>query len=450
MILLGAIASQRVLLTLSKLQDERLREVAQSHVDALRVAVGPFVLHRDVWEVYDALDRARSESAGARILFTAVADDAGLVLASTDPQRAPIDLQLDVISEFALPVAEVSTDDGNDVVRIVEPLFVQGREVGTVLTELDVSDLLAQRSATSLALLAANTIATLLLALAGYWLVARLLRPVELLTSHMGAAGFAPQPIPKRDIAGTDSAFAPLLKNFNGMIDAIEARGVAERRLAERERFVSLGRLASTLAHEINNPLGGLLNATDTLKSYADRPDVVQSSVEILDRGLKHMRDVSQAILHENRRDPFGDPLKIEDFEDLKLLIEPELRRQDQGLDWDIQIDGATFTGVSSGPIRQIALNLLLNATAAAGRDGQVGFAVTHQDKCLELTVTDNGPGLSRHARERLLSIQSLEPGGGVGLRLVGDLVRELKGEVLHARQNGETRISVRVPEDRE
>ncbi len=71
------------------------------------------------------------------------------------------------------------------------------------------------------------------------------------------------------------------------MTTAVEARAEAERRLAERERFVSLGRLSSSLAHEINNPLGGLLNAADTIVTYADRPEVVRESGNLMLRGLE-------------------------------------------------------------------------------------------------------------------------------------------------------------------
>lgn len=89
MILLGLVASQQVLSTLGRLQDARLREYARLHVEGLAVALGPFALHRDVWEVYDTLDRARNNASGERILFTVVADDRGRVLAATDPERAP-------------------------------------------------------------------------------------------------------------------------------------------------------------------------------------------------------------------------------------------------------------------------------------------------------------------------------------------------------------------------
>ena len=58
MVLVGVVASQQVLAALSAVQEARLRELARLHVDGLAVALGPSVLRRDVWEVYDTLDRA--------------------------------------------------------------------------------------------------------------------------------------------------------------------------------------------------------------------------------------------------------------------------------------------------------------------------------------------------------------------------------------------------------
>jgi len=81
------------------------------------------------------------------------------------------------------------------------------------------------------------------------------------------------------------------------MVHAIKAKADAGHRLAERERFVGLGHLSASLAHEIYNPLGGLLNATDTIQTYADKPEVVRRSADLLARGLKHMRNVAKATL---------------------------------------------------------------------------------------------------------------------------------------------------------
>jgi signal transduction histidine kinase len=446
MILLGLVASQQVLSRLGKLQDERLREFARLHVEGLAVALGPFVLHKDVWEVYETLDRARANSTGQRILFTVVGDERGQVLAATDPTRAPVDSPIQGFAVGAVAVSEVTAGDGAPVVKIAAPLSVQGRDVGRVVTELDVSDLVAQRRTTTVALLAANAVATFVIALAGYFVVARMLKPIELLASHMGEAGGAPQPIPEASIPRSDTVVGRLFRNFNEMAGAIKSRSDAERRLAERERFVSLGRLSSSLAHEINNPLGGLLNAADTIRTYSDRPEVVQESAELLDRGLKHLRDVSRAILEENRLDRSGRPLSTTDLDDLRLLFEPETSRRRQVLEWPLAPCNGLLERYPSAPVRQIALNLLLNASSAAPEGGHVVFRLRADEASLALTVGDDGPGLSDADLERLMSAAPVAPGGGVGLRLVRDLVCGLGGAVQHCRADGRTTITVDLP----
>lgn len=446
MVLLGLAASRQVLSTLGRLQDARLQEYARLHVEGLAVALGPFALHKDVWEVYDTLDRARANASGERILFTVVADDRGRVLAATDPARAPVDSEVAAFSQDAVPVGEVTASNGNSVVRVMAPLSVQGRDVGQIVTELDVSDLVAQRRNATLALLAGNAAVTLILVLAGYFVMARMLKPVELLAHHMGEAGGAPHPIPEAAIPRSDSVLTRLLRNFNDMAGAIDARTVAERRLAERERFVSLGRLSSSLAHEINNPLGGLLNATDTIRTYADRPDVVRQSADLVDRGLRHLRDVSRVILEENRLDRSGRPLSRSDFEDLRLLFEPEATRRRQRLDWKIDADDDMLHDLPSAPVRQIALNLLLNASSAAPDGGLVSFDAHEDGEGLQLVVADDGPGLSEAARARLMTEAPVEPGGGVGLRLVRDLVASLRGSVRCDRSQDRTAITISLP----
>ena len=71
----------------------------------------------------------------------------------------------------------------------------------------------------------------------------------------------------------------------------------------------------------MNNPLGGLLNAADTIRTYSDRPEVVRQSAELMLRGLSHLRDVTRAILDENRLDRIGQALRREDLEDLRGLL---------------------------------------------------------------------------------------------------------------------------------
>ena len=445
MVLVGAVASQQVLSALGRVQDARLRELASMHVEGLSIALGPLVLRRDIWEIYDTLDRAATMSAGQRMVLTAVADEAGRVLAATDPRLAPVDSPIAVIARGAVPLDALSVGAKDRSVRVIAPLDYQGRNVGRIVSELDVTDLQSERRRAFWLLLVGNALAIAMLTGVGYVGMRQMLRPVSTLARQMaGAEGEgAPQPIPVTEMPPGDGDLARLAQSYNGMVDAVAAKAEAERRLAERERFVALGRLASSLAHEINNPLGGLLNATDTIQKFPDRPEVVCASAALLERGLKHMRDVARAMLEQNRLDRPHSSLSATDFEDIRLLVEPELRRRAQVPDWDVPADVVAGVSLPAAPVRQIMLNLLLNASAAAGRGGRVGLRAVRADDRLEITVFDSGPGLPGAALDRLLSDAALSPGGGVGLRLVRDLVTGLGGSVRHARQDAVTRISV-------
>jgi signal transduction histidine kinase len=445
MILLGIVASQGVLSALGRVQDARLSETARLHVEGLSVALGPSVLRQDVWEVYDILDRARSAYDGQRLLLSVVADERGRILAATDPPRAPIG---ETIAGFE--AGAVAPDDvrmtGEPVLRVIAPLLIQGREIGSIVTELDVTDLLAERRDAAIWLLLGNAAATALLAFGGWLAVARLLRPVGTLAQAMDDSRGTPRPIAESEIPRGDPGLARLIETYNRMTTAVERRNEAERRLAERERFVSLGRLSSSLAHEINNPLGGLLTATDTIRTYADRPEVVRRSADLIQRGLGHLRDVTRAILDQNRLDRAGQPLRPEDFEDLRLLFEPEATSREQVLNWTVEAPAPLMAKLPAAQIRQITLNLLLNAGAAAGHKGQVGLLVVDEPGALSLSISDSGPGFSPFDLARLMGSGPLPPGGGVGLRLVRDLVAGLDGSLSHDRKDGWTEIRVDLP----
>lgn len=146
--------------------------------------------------------------------------------------------------------------------------------------------------------------------------------------SAMDEARGAPRPIAEADFPRGDPVLSRLIATCNHMTTAVESRAEADRRLAERERFVSLGRLSSSLAHEVNNPLGGLLDAADTILSFSDRPGVVRQSAGLMQRGLSHLRDVTRAILDQNRLDRTDQLLRPEDFKDHKLRYEPEVARR--------------------------------------------------------------------------------------------------------------------------
>jgi len=443
--LVGLVASQAVMGALVEMQNRHLRETLTARIDALALALGPAVLREDVWETFDILDRASGAGGRLPTLRSTVADRTGTVIASSHPDTDPVGAQLAPAIDAAVPVADLSVSGKAAAVSVAAPLLYQGQQVGILVSRVDLSALLAERRATRATLLAGNAVAILLLGGIGYALIRRGLRPVAVLSTHLSGMGDDPQPVPERAFP-RDRELARLFFTYNRMVDAVRDRAETDRRIAERERYVSLGRLSSSLAHEINNPLGGLMNAVDTLRHYKDRPDVAGPAIDLLDRGLRHLRDVTRAALQTHRGDHAAAPLSAADFEDLRMLIEPEIGRRAQRLDWRLGEIPEERGGLPAGPVRQIALNLLLNASEGAGAGGVVCFAAREEAGALRLCVCDTGPGLPASAVARLLSDVPPVNGGGFGLRLVRDLTTGLGGAIDHARRDGRTEIRIVLP----
>ena len=430
LVLFGLLASQLVLRTLAATQERHLREMALLEFAGIEATLGPFVVRDDIWEMFDLLDRKTQREGALRPLRATLIDPLGRVIVSSDPRRHPLGSRGDNIIDTATTVTADQYDLADGEVALSQVLQYQGRTLGRLIIDFDTTDFVAERERTVAFLLLGNALATLIAALAGFWLVRRVLRPVARLTDAMGQGADGLQPIAESAIPRRNPEIARLYHTYNRLVHAVDERNATVKRLADRERFVSLGRLAGTMAHEVNNPLGGLLNAVDTLQKYPDRGEVVRQSADLLDRGLRHMRDVVRVTLDTHRAEPGTTSLSRADFEDLNLLIRPEAERRGQSVRWQVLAGDDALAGLPAGPVRQIALNLLLNAVVAAGHGGRIGLRLVQEPSAVIMGVQDSGPGLAEHLRARLLSDAPVEPGDGVGLRLVRELVQKLDGQI--------------------
>jgi signal transduction histidine kinase len=452
MVAIGVALTDLVLKRLVESQERHFNELTAAYLDGLSSSVIPAVLREDAWETFDNLDRARSLYRGLAILETVVASPDGTVLASSSPKSVPAYAAVPAaITERFGPGNDSWLDEKAERAGVRRILMDQGRPIGAIYALFDVGERFRERQSVLWTLLVTSIVVTLTVATAGLLLVRRLLRPVRLLTQQFshGVSGQLPL-LSEHEVGPERSEFGQLFRHFNKMVQAWNEREVMAARMAEDERLASLGRLASGMAHEINNPLGGLFNAIETLKRHGSDAGVRERAISLLERGLTGIRDVVRSALVTYRADAAKRPLKPVDIEDLRLLIAPEAERRNLILDW--RNDLAREIPLEAGAMRQAVLNLLLNACQASPQGGYVEFRASHADGTLVIRVADRGRGLDldrvRYLEDRA-PVEAPRPGeSGLGLWIVRRLIHEAGGSIdVEAVSGKGTAITVTVPD---
>ena len=450
-IAIGAIVTERVLSKLSSIQDQNLRDLSGAYLDGLSTSVLPHVLRQDIWEVFDAIERSRSRFGNINIVSTVVAGPDDIILAASDPGELPTGTPLPKAHlDAAIPNDRVAIRADHPTLHVIRNLEFQGQPVGEMMVTLDVSRQLAERRSLRLTLIATIIGLTLLMAVIGYLLTRRMTRPMQVLAEHLdrGKDGRFSE-ISAADTGNSSKEVAALFDSYNSMVRAVNERDVLAATLHEEEKLAGLGRLAAAMAHEINNPLGGMLNVLETLKRHEATPEIRKKSINMLERGLKSIGDVVQTALAAYRSRSRKRDLSARDFADLRHLLRPEIHRRAQVLTWQVSWhDTQPIDGTS---VRQIALNLLLNASKAAGRGGQVGFRSTVGEKGLCICVDNSGAGFPPELLECLNDSSSakkvpLDDATGLGLWVICRLVQDMKGQLSARNRQDGAAVTVTLP----
>ncbi|MCF3932806.1 HAMP domain-containing histidine kinase [Acuticoccus sp. M5D2P5] len=281
-------------------------------------------------------------------------------------------------------------------------------------------------------------------ALTTYFLTRRILRPLDGFIARLADEGGGARG-PR--LQGTELTRLEAALALRERSEA--ARHQALSVAAERERDAVLARLAATLAHEVRNPLAGLMNAVSTIRRYGDDPDVRHRNVELLARGLDSIASIVDVTLAAYRRRSGRRRLTGHEIREIDLLVATQARHAEVEIKWDVDANDAIDTDADG--LRQILLNLILNAIRAAPRGSAVTVSLTVSMAAgrSHVTVKDQGEGMSP------AQIAALTGGGGetiehersIGIWLVANLVEQIGAELAIESVPGEgTAISVIIP----
>lgn len=200
------------------------------------------------------------------------------------------------------------------------------------------------------------------------------------------------------------------------------------------------------MAHEVNNPLGGMMTALDTPDVHGTDAAVRAQSVGFLRRGLADIRNVVRTSLVLYKAQPGPAVLTGEALDDLRYLIGPEAARRRVALAWDNRLTDVPV--VDATAVRQAVLNLLLNAVAAPPTHGTVRLIAACSGTDLTLVLEDEGAGLPGPFVAMLGTPAPAAPAGSTGLGLWGALraARTLGGTLHRAPSASGTMLVLQIP----
>jgi two-component system NtrC family sensor kinase len=306
-----------------------------------------------------------------------------------------------------------------------------------------------------------------------------LVRPVATLVqaTHRVAQGDLLQHI---DVSRNDE-IGVLARSFNEMTGSLrqaqeELRGLADSlehqveertaalrdaqaQLIQSEKMSSLGKLAASIAHEINNPLAGILVYAKLLirvhqnaeaLTPADRESCLKN-LRLVQRETERCSAIVRNLLEFARQRPLAlksiDP-SLALAEALSLL---EHQMALGGITLEKNLAAGATVSADFGQLRQAFVNIALNASDAMTKGGTLTVIsrVLADEKVIEIVFTDTGPGIRPEHLNKILDpfFTTKEKGTGLGLSVVYGIVERHKGKLDIRSQLGKgTTVSIRLP----
>lgn len=228
--------------------------------------------------------------------------------------------------------------------------------------------------------------------------------------------------------------------------------------LFQSEKLASLGKLSAGIAHEINNPLGGVLIYSHLLLEDTDKSSPHYENLKKIVKETSRCKDIVKGLLE------FARPKDLEmSLIDINKLVDKSLSiMEGQALFQNIRVEKRYSSDLSkivadSGQLQQVFMNIILNAAESMDGNGSlILFTSLDKDsKNISIKFTDTGQGIKEEDKKRLFepffSTKEVGKGTGLGLAISYSIIQKHQGTIEVASQVGKgSTFTVKLPVTKE
>lgn len=273
-----------------------------------------------------------------------------------------------------------------------------------------------------------------------YWLSGTITKSLGIVTSaarQIGKGNF-----PDKINITTQDEIADLVNAFQYMIDSIrkrdeELKKYAQQTIAEAERLAIIGQLAAGVAHEINNPLTGILLYCDLMmKNIPDDHPHKKNLIRINNEAQRCKTIVRGLLDFAREKKPEIKKASVNELIESTLKL---LKTQAIFLNVNLHLildDTLPQIDIDPGQIQQVLINIIMNGVEAMGGNGDlvIKSEFSYDKKFVQVSISDTGPGIPpEHIKkvfEPFFTTKGASHGVGLGLSISKRIIEDHKGTI--------------------
>lgn len=230
-----------------------------------------------------------------------------------------------------------------------------------------------------------------------------------------------------------------------------------QEELIQSAKLVSIGELAASIAHEINNPITGIIGYAELLTFYKDLlPRKVLDVVDKMQKESYRVKNITENLLKFSRKQQIMDMSYTDissTLQEVSFLISASF--EENNIQFEINIEpNLPLVYCNSGLIQQVVLNLLQNAFDAItsySKGNKIKLEAQKKDEnYILITVSDNGPGITNEIKDKIFkpffTTKSQGKGTGLGLSLVYRIIQMHNGSISFDTSKDGTIFRIELP----
>ncbi len=236
-----------------------------------------------------------------------------------------------------------------------------------------------------------------------------------------------------------------LCNSFNNMIDRIRESNIelkkTHEKLLQSQKLASIGILASGVAHEINNPLGGMFNCVEMLEDSGGDKEFRKKYLGLINEGLERIETtVGKLLLMSRKRERRAQLMDIkQSIKDVYEFNEYNIKKS--RIKYNEKVEGGISVMMDPHDFQQVVTNLMINAVQSMKEGGELNIIAGKKNSHVILEVSDTGEGIAEDCHDNIFDpfYTTKQPGEGTGLGLwiTYEIIKSYHGEISVSSEKG-------------